>query len=173
MDSTPAKMLDMYADSCVRFRRAQPSDRGALLGLCAAYRRADAQPAQTTLVSRAIDLALAGDELVHIFMIELLEESELPEERASMLVGYLAVTLGFSIESGGRDAVVDELYIEETVQRHGLGKRALDFADELCRQLDVQRVLLEVERHNDRAKQLYERLGFRDHNRFLLSKRLT
>lgn len=172
MDPTRTQVLAPYADDCVRFRRAEQSDRDALLGLCAAYRRADAQPAAATLVSRAVDLALAGDPMIHIFMIELLEDSEQPEERASMLVGYVAVTLGFSIEVGGRDAFVDELYIEEAVQRRGLGRRALDFAEQLCRQLDVQRVCLEVERHNDRAKQLYEQLGFADHNRFLLSKRL-
>jgi len=161
-----------FSEPSVRFRRADSSDRAALLALCAAYRRADDQPQASALVARAIDAALAGDALISLFMIELLEESEQPSEHAALLVGYVAVSLGFSIEAGGRDAFVDELYIEPRVQRRGLGKRALGFAAELCRELGVQRICLEVERKNDGAKRLYERLGFREHGRYLLSRRL-
>jgi ribosomal protein S18 acetylase RimI-like enzyme len=164
--------LSPYADTSVRFRPADLSDRGALLTLCAAYRRADSQPQASALVSAAIDAALAGDALIRLFMIELLEESEQPSEHASLLVGYLAISLGFSIEAGGRDAFIDEIYVEPQVQRRGLGKRAFSFADGLCRELGVRRICLEVERHNERAQALYKQLGFRDHERLLLSRRL-
>jgi ribosomal protein S18 acetylase RimI-like enzyme len=172
MEDTLADVTAPYAERCVRFRPADKSDRGALLAWCAAYRRADSQPEAATQVSAAIDAALAGEPLVRLFVIELLEESELPAEHGTMLVGYVAVSLGFSIEAGGRDAFVDELYIEPAVQRRGLGHRALAFADQLCRELGVRRICLEVERHNEGARRLYERLGFRDHGRQLLSKRL-
>lgn len=170
--SNASKETADYDQSSLRFRRAEHGDRQAVLELCAAYRRADHQPEASSLVSAAIDAALAGDPLIHVFLVELLEASEQPGEHGSMLVGYLAVTLGFSIEAGGRDAFVDELYIQPSMQGRGLGKRALDFAEQLCRELSVKRVCLEVERANTRAKKLYDALGYRDHGRFLLSKPL-
>jgi GNAT superfamily N-acetyltransferase len=172
MESVAGDNVGPYADDSVRFRQADPSDRAALIALCAAYRRADGQKQATSLVSAAVDAALAGDELVRVFMIELLEDSEQPGERATMLVGYLALGLGFSIKAGGRDAFIDELYIEPPVQGRGIGRRALLFAEQVCRELGVQRVCLEVERENARAKRLYNLLGFSDHTRHLLSKRL-
>ena len=41
------------------------------------------------------------------------------------MVGYLAPTFGYSIEFGGRDAFVDELFIEPAARGHGLGSRVL------------------------------------------------
>jgi GNAT superfamily N-acetyltransferase len=172
MESTAEEIVLPYAESSVRFRKATPSDRSALIALCAAYRRADAQEQAPGLVSAALDAALAGDALIHVYLIELLEESSLPGEGAAMLVGYLALTLGFSIEVGGRDAFVDELYIEPPLQGRGLGRQALSFAETLCYQLGVRRVCLEVERQNVRAKRLYNALGYHEHGRHLLSKRL-
>jgi ribosomal protein S18 acetylase RimI-like enzyme len=173
MESVARDSVSPYAEGSVRFRPADASDRTALIALCAAYRRADAQKPAASLVSRAVDAALLGDSLVRVFMIELLEDSEQPGERAAMLVGYLALTLGFSIEAGGRDAFVDELYIEPPVQGRGLGRRALLFAEQVCRELGVRRVCMEVERENTRAKKLYNGLGFHDHTRHLLSKQLS
>ena len=159
-------------DGYVRFRAADASDRQFLLALCAAYRRADGQPEASQEVSKAIDAALGGDPLLRVFMIELLEESEQPGEQGVIVAGYVAITLGFSIEVGGLDAFVDELYVEPVLQGRGIGRRAIAFAEQLCRELGVRRVCLEVERKNTGAKQLYERLGYKDHERFLLSKRL-
>jgi len=161
-----------YAASSVRFRKATTSDRSALLALCAGYRRADAQAQAPQLVTAALDAALSGDALVHVYIIELLEESAQRGEGATMLVGYLALTLGFSIESGGREAFVDELYVEPPVQGRGLGSQALRFAEVLCHELGVRRLRLEVERENIRAKKLYSALGYREHGRHLLSKLL-
>jgi ribosomal protein S18 acetylase RimI-like enzyme len=172
MESVLSEKVVPYAENSVRFRQATASDRSALISLCAAYRRADAQEQATQLVGAAVDAALAGDSLIHVYMIELLEESARRGEGATMLVGYLALTVGFSIEAGGRDAFIDELYIEPPVQGRGLGRRALLFAEQLCHQLGVRRVCLEVERENARAKKLYSALGFREHRRHLLSKQL-
>jgi len=172
MESVADEAVVPYADSSVRFRKATSSDRSALIALCAAYRRADAQEQAPQLVSAALDAALAGDTLIHVYMIELLEESAQRGEGATMLVGYFALTLGFSIEVGGRDAFLDELYVEPPVQSRGLGSQALRFVEQLCLELGARRVCLEVERENVRAKKLYSALGYRDHGRHLLSKRL-
>ena len=146
----------------ISFRAPNRSDKGLLTRLCRAYREADAQPAADELIESALEAAFAGERNVRLWIIELDEKP----------VGYLAITLGFSIEAGGRDAFLDEIYLDAAVRGRGLGTRALQFVESECAELGVMRLCLEVERHNP-AKLLYERVGFRDHQRFLMSKRLT
>ena len=86
--------------------------------------------------------------------------------------GYLVLTFGFSLEFGGRDALVDELYLRENFRGHGLGKASLELAVEVCREEGIRALHLEVDRVNTRAQVLYRQAGFRDHDRYLLTKRL-
>jgi ribosomal protein S18 acetylase RimI-like enzyme len=87
--------------------------------------------------------------------------------------GYLVVTFGFSIEFGGRDAFVDELFIKDEFRGRGVGKAALGRAEEVCRARGIRALHLEVERANERAQTLYRKSGFRDHDRYLLTKWLS
>ncbi|HXV63215.1 MAG TPA: GNAT family N-acetyltransferase [Vicinamibacteria bacterium] len=89
------------------------------------------------------------------------------------VVGYFVMTLGWSLEYLGRDAFVDELYVLPEYRGRGLGKRALAVMDDACRELGVRALHLEVERGNERAHQLYRNLGFEDHERFLMTKRIA
>jgi len=89
------------------------------------------------------------------------------------IAGYLAVTLGFSLEYRGRDAFIDELFIAESRRGQGLGREALEVAESYCRRLGVQALHLEVERHREPALELYRRTGFKAHDRQLMTKWLT
>jgi ribosomal protein S18 acetylase RimI-like enzyme len=89
------------------------------------------------------------------------------------VAGYLVVTFGFSLEFGGRDAFVDELFLRGEFRRRGIGKLALAFAEEQCREAGVGALHLEVERANTAAQELYRRSGFRDHDRYLMTKWIT
>ena len=40
-------------------------------------------------------------------------------------VGYVVLSWGFSVEAGGREACLDELYLVPEVRRRGLGRRVL------------------------------------------------
>ena len=84
-------------------------------------------------------------------------------------VGYVVLSWGFSVEAGGREACLDELYLVPEVRNRGLGSRVLALVEAEARALGVRRVFLEVERHN-RAIGLYRRAGYVDHDRFLMSK---
>ena len=42
-------------------------------------------------------------------------------------VGYLVLTLGYSLEYGGRDAFIDEVYIRSSYRGRGIGTAALTF----------------------------------------------
>jgi ribosomal protein S18 acetylase RimI-like enzyme len=86
--------------------------------------------------------------------------------------GYLVLTFGFSLEFGGRDAFVDEIYLRENFRGRGLGKAALELAEAVCREEKIRALRLEVDRVNARAQSVYRQAGFRDHDRYLLTKLL-
>ena len=85
-------------------------------------------------------------------------------------VGYGVLTFGFSLEYHGRDALVDELYVRESHRGRGAGSAFLAFVEDLCRAEGVRAVHLEVDHVNLRAKALYHRRGYEDHDRHLLTK---
>jgi ribosomal protein S18 acetylase RimI-like enzyme len=85
-------------------------------------------------------------------------------------VGYLVVTHGYSLEFGGRDAFVDELFIVPEQRGRGFGTQALRIAEEHCRREEISALHLEVERENPRARALYERSGYKVHDRFLMTR---
>jgi GNAT superfamily N-acetyltransferase len=84
--------------------------------------------------------------------------------------GYLVITFGFSLEFHGRDAFVDELFLREDFRGQGIGRASIEFAGEVCRAEGIAALHLEAERTNTRAVELYRRAGFRDHDRYLLTK---
>lgn len=85
-------------------------------------------------------------------------------------VGYFVITFGFSLEFNGRFALIDELYVRESSRGKGIGRSSLSFIEKLCRERQIKVIRLEVARENDRAQDLYRRVGFRDHGRDLLTK---
>ncbi len=87
-------------------------------------------------------------------------------------IGYVILTWSFSLESGGRDGYIDELFLVAEVRGRGLGSRVLALAELEARRLGLLRLYLEVE-HGNRALNLYRRAGFVDHRRHLMSKRLV
>lgn len=85
-------------------------------------------------------------------------------------IGYVVLTLGFSLEFQGRHAVVDELYIRPGYRGRGAGKRTLQFVEEACRSLGIAALRLEVERTNANAQAVYRKIGFKEHDRYLMTK---
>ena len=85
-------------------------------------------------------------------------------------VGYTVLTFGFSLEFHGRDAFVDELYVVAKHQGQGIGRRVLEFLAEVCRAESIAALHLEVERANTIAQEVYRKQGFKDHDRYLLTK---
>jgi diamine N-acetyltransferase len=85
-------------------------------------------------------------------------------------VGYMIVGFGFSIEFGGRDALLDELFVKPEFRGLGFGKASIDYAERICVENGIQALHLESDHFNDRAHELYLRLGFKDHKRHLMTK---
>ena len=84
--------------------------------------------------------------------------------------GYGVVTWGWSIEAGGLDVVLDELYTR--TRGAGIGSRLIEAIEEECRTRDVRRIFLETERRNDGARRLYRRHGYVDDDSIWMSKEL-
>jgi len=85
-------------------------------------------------------------------------------------VGYIVLTLGYSLEFLGKDAFVDEFFLRESYRGRGWGRKTLEFVEQAARALDIRALHLEVVRSNDVANQVYRRLGFEDRDHFLMSK---
>lgn len=92
---------------------------------------------------------------------------------AKLVIGYAVITFGYSLEFGGRDAFLDELYLEAGYRGRGLGQQAIHFAEEQCRDEGVRALHLEVARNNAKAQIFYGKSNFASRaHYFLMSKRL-
>ena len=85
-------------------------------------------------------------------------------------VGYGVLCCGFSLEYGGRDGFVDELYVRPQWRDRGIGNRLLDAMEARCRASGLAALHLEVDHGNPDGKRLYSRRGFVDHDRHLMTK---
>jgi GNAT superfamily N-acetyltransferase len=87
-------------------------------------------------------------------------------------VGYAALCFGWSLEWGGRDAFVDELFVEEAARGQGVGRAALRALVAEARRLGVRALHLEVEMRNEAGLALYASEGFLGNERRILTRRL-
>lgn len=88
-------------------------------------------------------------------------------------LGYLIITLGFSVEYGGRDGFIDDLYLVPAARGRGLGRELIDFALVQGRELGIGTLHLEVETGNEAATRLYRAAGFTETGRRLMRLRLA
>ncbi len=82
------------------------------------------------------------------------------------LIGYIAVCYSYSIEFGGRDAFVDEFYIDASERGMGIGGRVLKEIAALMRARGIVAIHLEVDGLNERAKAAYARAGFSSREKY-------
>jgi GNAT superfamily N-acetyltransferase len=91
-------------------------------------------------------------------------------ESENELIGYAVIGFGFSLEFGGRDALLDEFYLRETFRGQGIGTQLIAVVEEMCRAKGIRALHLEADYVNGRVHEFYKRLGFRDHERHLMTK---
>ncbi len=86
------------------------------------------------------------------------------------LIGYVIITFGFSFEYGGRDAFLDEIYIEEKFRSKGIGSQVMYIILQKSKGLGINALHLEVEQGNTKGINLYKKFNFGFNNRKLLTK---
>jgi GNAT superfamily N-acetyltransferase len=84
-------------------------------------------------------------------------------------VAYLVICFDFSLEYRGKGAWIDELFVEQTHRGQGVGTQLLNLAESASLEHGTQTLHLEVT-HGNRTIELYRRLGFVDHHRYLMTK---
>jgi len=148
--------------SSLQFREAIPGDEAVLLPMMRALAKQDPEviPFDEAAARAAFHQFLALPEFGRIWLF-----SDGP-----VLVGYIILTIGFSFEFRGHDAFIDELYVAPAHRRRGFGRRAMAFVEQEARKMGVNALHLEVDRSNDSAMELYRRGGYKDHDRFLMTK---
>jgi GNAT superfamily N-acetyltransferase len=87
--------------------------------------------------------------------------------------GYVVLTLCYSMEYGGINAFVDDLFVRPPFRRSGLGTAALTEVRAFCAGRGVRAIHVETGRDNAAAQAVYRRAGFKQTDRQLLALRLA
>lgn len=129
----------------VAVRRAGPVDLDAVVDLHRQFCEADLHLFDADRARAAFAPLLADDRHGVVWIVD-----DPPS--------YVVLTWGWSIEAGGPEAVLDEVYVQ--ARSRGVGNELIGHVVDDARRRGLARILLETERHNERVRGLYARLGF-------------
>jgi ribosomal protein S18 acetylase RimI-like enzyme len=105
----------------------------------------DNEPARNSM-----ETIVANESVGRVWLIKIQDEN----------IGYIVLTLHYRLESRGISASIDELFIREESRGMGIGRLAMNFLKDTCRELGVVTIQLEVKNDNPEAAALYEKVGF-------------
>jgi ribosomal protein S18 acetylase RimI-like enzyme len=143
-------------------RNATEDDREALLVMAHAFAVEDGHGAYGLANDAALLGLLNRPDDGRVLLIE----------SAGAIVGYAVLCFGYSIEYGGRDAFLDEIYVVPDARGRGIGRAALEPLAALAHEAGAGALHVEVMAENDRAARLYERAGWVDRQSRLMTRRL-
>ena len=146
-----------------QIRQGTPEDIPLLVALMAEFYSESGYQLSRERAAQAFAKLLSDDRLGRVWLIQADDKD----------VGYIVVTLGFSMEYGGRHALLDDVFIQSAFRGAGLGKAALVEVCAAMQQLGVRALHVEVGPDNTPAQALYRRIGFASANRQLLTLRLA
>ena len=138
-------------------RRARAQDLPLLLTLVAEFCALDQHPFDSDRVAFSLSPLLDNDEHGVVYIVE-------PD------TGYLIVTWGYSLESGGREGLIDEIYLRR--RGEGIGASVMTWLFEEMRRRGIVRMFLETESHNDRARHFYAQHDFEADDSIWMSRTL-
>jgi ribosomal protein S18 acetylase RimI-like enzyme len=153
--------LSGIAGMDISFDLAREADVETLLDLARAFHAEDGHPLDAA-GEAAVARVAEGEPLARGWVARL----------DGNPVGYVVITVGFSIEYGGRDGFIDDLYLAPEVRGRGLGRRMLEFALMQATLLGIGTLHLEAETSNDAATRLYRSAGFETTGRSLMRRRM-
>lgn len=134
-------------------RSVEPKDKDVYLDLVRAFYQSEAV------------LHSIPDEYIENTWNELMSSSDYVKayilESDNQVAGYALLSFTFSQEVGGKVAWLEELFMLPEFRGQGLGKEFFAFMEANV-ESKVSRIRLEVEPDNERAKRLYESLGYED-----------
>ncbi len=151
----------MPRNMAVTFHLTQPEDLPELLAMMQELQADDPWSCRfdEQLARSAMDELLRNPALGRVWSIA----------QDAQTIGYIVMAFDYSLEYRGKGAWVDEFFVRATHRGRGIGAQALEFFAAQARQLGATVVHLEVNRGNP-AIELYRRMGFEDHERYLMTK---
>ena len=142
-------------------RRARESDYGILLELIAAFYEVDQHYFEPARIAKALPPLLAHDDFGAVYLIEHDRGIDTTTQFAPLSdrpMGYVILTWGYSLESGGREALIDEIFLQQ--RNNGIGTQVMPLLFDALRTQGILKIFLETETHNARARRFYARAGF-------------
>ena len=129
-------------------RRATRGDEARILDLMSGFCQSEGKTFDR-------DLARAG-------LVPLLKSDKhgtvLVAEHDNGLAAYAVICWSWSVEIGGPEACLDEIYVAKRGQ--GIGSTLISAVRDSCVAHGMRRIFLETESVNERARQLYGRHGY-------------
>jgi ribosomal protein S18 acetylase RimI-like enzyme len=144
----------------VAFKLANVDDSGLLIEFMQEFYELDHVTLDEPAARSAVQQILSNDSFGRVWLMQV----------DGNPIGYIVLTLGFSLEFQGRDAFIDEIYIRAAHRGRGVGRRAIEFVEGVCCSLGVRALHLEVERENKSAQAMYRKVGFADQDSYLMTK---
>jgi GNAT superfamily N-acetyltransferase len=144
------------------FQAAELLDLELLIELMREFYECEQLPFDDPGARVAVGRLLADDSLGRVWIIR----------QGKAAIGYVVLTVGYSLEFLGRDAFIDELYLRADYRRQGVGTQTLQFVEEVCPTLGIRALHLEVNRANTKAQAVYQKAGFRPRDHVLMTKQI-
>lgn len=141
------------------FRFAHATDIDSLVPLMRDFYSFEKLDYNEDRLRRLLAILIADSRLGRLILFQLDDQ----------LIGYMVLGFGFSLEFHGTDCFVDEFYVRPEHRSKGIGAAAVKFAVRLCREAGIAALHLEADHFNVRGHEFYRRLGFKDHDRHLMT----
>lgn len=83
-------------------------------------------------------------------------------------IGYIILTFGWSVEFGGMDGFVDELYVRPAVRRRGIATEVLEQLPKTLAETGLRALHLSVREDDDQTVKMYRRQLFKPREGYML-----
>ncbi len=148
------------------FRQIEESDEQNFYNLCAEFYSSNA-------TNRAYDQQIAEKTFKYLMAKhENLWGFLFFDAQTNVAIGYSLLTSYWCNEDGGNVVVLDELYVNPDFQHKGVGCKFLEWIYENFKE-KATTITLEVLTTNTKAKNLYEKLGYKEDGFEVMSKKLN
>jgi GNAT superfamily N-acetyltransferase len=139
-------------------RAAAREDLPELARFIQAYYRFEGIPFDLYRLERGLVPLLERRDLGRVWLVDV----------NGVAAGYFILCFGYSIEKGGRDAMIDEFFIDPAYRNRGVGRQVLEQVIAEARALGIVSLFLEVSRDNAAAQRRYAAAGFVLRDKYLL-----
>jgi GNAT superfamily N-acetyltransferase len=138
-------------------RRASPADLARVLELAAEFCAYEGYERAESHTRAALEPLLADDAVGQVWL----------GVAAGRVVGYAVLTWGWGLESGGREGLLDEIYVSD--RGAGVGGALVRRVVAAARDAGCRTLFLETEKDNERQRTFYARHGLEEQDSVWMS----